>query len=203
MRDFFKLRIGEMYSTFPKNEPIGLFFLRVVDSRVEDLLDKEIISIKSFNPIDLDTIAHYMYQYSFETNKILIGKLNFKIDLKDKNKLGNTPMNNLMSDLRAKNIMTLTYLFDEKIEIVDFKKDFLNYIVKCAGILRNQKVKTTIRESIISSLEILFNSNQIQLNEDLKLDIGKTLSNKVGLEIQYIWLNAKLTPKEKIKSPKI
>ena len=27
------------------------------------------------------------------------------------------------------------------------KKDFLNYIVKCAGILRNQKVKTTIRET--------------------------------------------------------
>lgn len=209
MKDFFALRTSETNSGFRKYQPLGLFYLRVVDMDVELLLNKDIISVDLFSPNTKDTIGHCLYQYSFETNQIIIDKIEKKQNLVDflcdKNDSDHTPIDKLCSDLRNRNIDTLEYLFLEKLDIKVFKKDFLNYVIKCSNILKNKQTKLIIRERIFQSLDVLFNMGTLQSDSELKQEVGKTLSNKCEKEIHYLWLSAKLQPKgilEK-KKPKI
>lgn len=199
MREFFALRVGEGNSGFHKYQTFGLFYLRVIDTGVNLLLDENIISIDIYSPNTKDTIGHCFYQYSFETNKVIIESIEKKKNLSDflisKNELGLNCIDKLFSDLRTKNIATLEYLFLEKLEIVIFKKEFLNYIVKCSHVIRNKQAKNSIKERMFQSLNLLFNMDSLQSNNEIKEEVAKTISNKTGAEIHYLWLNAKIKPK--------
>lgn len=205
MTKFFQIRLGENTSAFPQGQPIGLFFLRVLDKEIEELLDQNIISMKLFSPKTKDTIGHYMYQYTFENNKTIIERFeNLNESLKDKNQLNETPMDKLISDLREKNIQTLEYLFSEKLELSLYKNEFLKYIIKASNIFKNKQTKPALREKLFNTLEILFNLPQLQNNEQFKEEVAKNLANKSPVEIQYLWLSARLPAKGiEIKKPKI
>lgn len=205
MTKFFQIRIGENTSSFPQGQPIGLFFLRVLDKDIQNLLDQNIISMKLFSPKTKDTIGHYMYQYTFENNKTILERFeNLSNSLKDKNHLNETPIDKLISDLRERNIQTLEYLFSEKLEISLYKAEFLKYVIKASNIFKNKQTKPALKEKLFNTLEVLFNLPQLQSNEKFKEEVAKNLANKCPVEIQYLWLNAKLPAKGlEIKKPKI
>lgn len=199
MKDFFALSVGEGNSGFRKYQPFGLFYLRVIDKDVNVLLENNIIAIDLFSPNTKDTIGHCFYQYSFETNKVIIANIEKVKNLSDfliaKNELGITSLDKLCSDLRTKNITTLEYLFLEKLELKLFKKEFLNYIIKCSHVIGNKQAKKATKERIFQSLNLLFNMESLQSDRELKEEVAKTISNKTETGIQYLWLNAKLQPK--------
>lgn len=209
MIKLFNIRVGQSNSSFRKYQPIGLSYLRMIDEDVNVLIDKNIVSIDLFSPNTKDTIAHCLYQYSFITNKIIIEKIEKErnlIDfLLDKNDMGQTAIEKLCSDLRVRNIETIEYLFTEKVEIKKFEKDFLNYILKCSNIIKNKQTKKVIKERILESLELLFNMDSLQSDNNIKEYIAKNITNKCDKEVHYLWLSAKLQPKGMIenKKPKI
>lgn len=203
MTRFFNLRTNITASGFEKDIPIGMYYLRVADTNVDKLLDSNIISKNLFSLTKKTTLIHYLHLYPYKTSKYLIDSIDLNSTLKDKDSLTHTPLDNLISDLRFKNIDLIDYLFKEKLEINLFKKEFITYVVKGANILKNKQTKQSLKDRVIDSLECLFNLEKIQNNEELKKEIAKNISNKVTPEIHYLWLNAKLGSKPIIKKLKI
>lgn len=203
MTRFFNLRTNITWAGFEKDIPIGMHYLKVAEKNVNKLLDLNIISKNLFSLTKKTTLIHYLHLYPYETSKYLIDNIDLNSTLKDRDDLNHTPLDNLISDLRVKNVDLITYLFKEKIEIDLFKKEFITYVVKSANILRNKQTKQSLRDNIMKSLEDLFNFDEIQNNEELKQNIAKNICQKVTPEIQYLWLNAKLKGKPVVKKIKI
>lgn len=196
MKSFFAIKTGEALPSFPKGQPIGLCILRVINDNIEVLIKEKIIPISLYNSIIKDTMAHSLYQYSFENNKVIINNLeNLDNSLKDKNIDGKTPLDNLMNDLREKNINTIEYLFSEKLDIAQYKNELINYIIKCSNILRNKQSKDSLKDRVFKSLDKIFNLEELQSNLILKETIAKAISQKSLKEVQYLWLSAKLPAK--------
>lgn len=195
-KKFFNIRLGEDKSSFPKGQPIGLFFLRVFDKPIDTLLDSGVISVDLFSPITNDTLAHYLSQYSFNVSKSIIDKIeNLTYFLQDKNQLGKTGIDKLMSDLRERNIQTIEYLFSQKIDISIFQNEFFSYVIKGSNVLKNIQTRNIVKENILKSFTVLFSLPQIQNNVELKQSLAKKIAQHAPIEIQYLWLNAKLPPK--------
>lgn len=209
-QQFFKIRLGENSSAFIKGQPIGMFFLRVFDREIEDVLNEGVIDLNLFSITTKDTLAHYLHQYSFEVNKSIIDKIyndklyNHEDFFKDKNNIGHTGIDKLNNDLRERNIQTLEYLFSNKLDLNIYKNEFLNYVMKSANILKNTQTKQSMKDRVLVSLNTLFNLPQLQNNALLKKCVAEKIANNGSVEIHYVWLQAKFPEKGiEEKRPKI
>lgn len=205
MKSFFAIKTGETLASFPKGQPIGLLILRVINSNIEELISESIIPMSLYNNMSKDTIAHCLFQYSFENNKVIVEHFSdLDLALKDKNELGHNALDKLSADLRERNVKTIEYLFTEKLDLELYKNEFMNYIIKSSNILKNKNTKNALRERAFSSLKNLFNLPQLQSNETFKELIAQNLAQKCSPDVQYLWLSAKLPTKgQDIKRPKI
>lgn len=203
MRKFFNLRSNTVASGFENDIPFGMYYLRVAEKDMKELFDKNIISKNLFSLKKKTTLIHYLHYYPYETSKYIIDNVDLTSALKDRDNLTHTPLENLISDLRVKNIEIIDYLFVHKLDLNFFKKELISYIVKGSNILKNKQTKQSLRDRVLESLENIFNLEKIQSNDNLKQEIAKNIANKIVPEIHYLWLNAKFSEKPVVKRLKI
>lgn len=195
-KKFFSIRLGEEKSSFPKGQPIGMFFLRVLDKQIDSVLDSGVISLDLFSPITNDTLAHNLHGYNYEVSKAIIDRVT-DIDqfFKDKNKTQHTGIDKLMNDLRERNIQTLEYLFSEILDLNNYQKDFMNYVVKSANVLKNSQTSQALKDRLLLSLNNLFNLPKLQNDVAFKPRLAEKIASIGSVEIHYLWLNAKFPEK--------